>query len=108
MKTNERLFVRLIGSVLISIALTATAITEAGPKTITNVGVQLTKPYFMTLEGWGSPCVYTIMYLPTLDTVAGKGLYAQIALAKALGKKISRVDYTVAANVCTANLIEFY
>jgi hypothetical protein len=76
-------------------------------KTPANLGAQAPSTgYFYVAEGWSQPCANGVMYID-LTTAAGKSMWAEVLAAKAMGKPIHWVNYTVAGgNVCTANLIE--
>ena len=76
-------------------------------KHIKRLGVQGNHAYFDFVEDMSLNCKWGAIYF-NISTDFGKAAYSNILAAKSAGKKLSRIDYTQAADgeTCTLSLVE--
>lgn len=77
-------------------------------KVIDRLGVQINgHAYFSVDGGFALNCEWGNVYVD-VTSVSGRAAYAELLVAKAAGKQLSRIDYTQASpgNMCTLSLVE--
>jgi hypothetical protein len=76
-------------------------------KTIDQVGAQTTwVGFFSVVEGWGTDCAFTLMYIDT-TTATGRVVYSTVLAAKLAGRQLASVTYSQdpASKACYASLV---
>ena len=106
MRMIRKVVLTVLGATLCLLAIDALATTE-NSKTIDRLGVQGNNAYISTVEPLSVACQWSNIYFD-ITTSFGKAAYADVILAKSSGRKLSRIDYSLASDgvTCVLSLVE--